>query len=87
MSDRLVNRVRRISDTSLPMLGVRTYAKIQGKMESLGWNALRYGWDWPTACALHPRLTNRHTVIRDEVVRRANVAGLTIVEWINSIHT
>jgi hypothetical protein len=68
------------------LLGVRVYDKIQGKMESIGWNALRYGWDWPTARVLYPCLTTRHAAIRSEVVRRARAAGLTAAEWVEKIY-
>jgi len=83
--NRLEKRVSKLADKSVVALGARVFTRIQDKMWSLGWDANRYGWDWPTAFVLHPRLVNRYNALRGEASRRSSVAGSTIIEWVASL--
>lgn len=75
-------RLAQIPDAALMDLLERSYRRVELYMQSLGASALSYGWDWPTAWALRPRLVNKYRRVRRELVYRRRASGLTPDEFI-----
>lgn len=71
-----MERIEQISDLGLYRLTIRAYDRVSSYMESLGADALRYGWDWRTANVLLPSLCRSFYRARGEFVKRAKAKGI-----------
>lgn len=77
--------MKRIETIPLPKLwemNGRMYIRIDAVMGSMGWDANRYGWDWPTAWVLHPNLVRMYRRSKDELRRRWKLTGLSAQEFV-----
>lgn len=82
MAENVNRRLNLLSSAEVWELNGRALVKITARMESLGADALRYGWDWPTANIYHPHLCRMFRRSKAELQRRHKASGLTAQEFV-----
>lgn len=73
--------LHKLSALALVAIGQHLYDKIVQAMTGPHMGYQPYGWDWDTAWMLHERLVRAYTRVRNEFVRRAKAAGMSLQQF------
>lgn len=76
-------RIRQMPTPALWIMRTRAFARVERAMtHDVPANALIFGWDWPTAFVLWPRLVRSYEAVKGELRRRFKESGLKEQEFI-----